>query len=400
MDITEGKQASIARKKLEDDLYQSQKLNSIGQLAGGVAHDFNNLLVPIIGYAEICQKALSRDSPLQGHLEKIKTAAGRAASLTKQLLAFSRQQRLDVSTLDLNIIARDFQDILRRLIPENIQMDVITCESPCHIKADRTQIEQILMNLSVNARDAMPDGGRLLIETSRVRLDELQTKIHPEITPGRYVMLAMTDTGHGIDPETQKRIFEPFFTTKEQGKGTGLGLATVFGIVKQHGGYIWVYSEKGKGATFKVYLPEAVGRARETETAAAETESAYGNETILLVEDDEMVRALTMKTLSGYGYRVLEAESPERALELAAEQGNGIDMLLTDVIMPGMNGRELYDRLSGIYPGLRVLYMSGYTGNIIFDHGISDEEINFLEKPFTATGLGAKIRAVLDKKSS
>jgi len=395
-DITERKQAEAAQAELEEQLRQSQKLESIGRLAGGIAHDFNNLLVPIIGYTDLGQKQLSPDSELYDFLQKIGRAAERAAGLTRQILAFSRRQMLEMRLLDLNDIIADFHEMLRRLIGEDIELQILPASTPCQIKADRAQIEQILLNLSVNARDAMPTGGKITIETGNVILDDVYVQKYPEIQPGAYVMLAFSDTGHGMDTETQKQIFEPFFTTKEQGKGTGLGLATVFGIVKQHQGNIWVYSEPGRGTTFKIYLPQSEETAQTDKAAISEPMSAYGTETVLVVEDDPTVRKLACKTLESYGYIVLEADSPDKSLHLATTYEGTIHLLLTDVIMPNMNGRELYEKLSIVRPDLKVLYMSGYTDNVITHHGVLDEGVDFIQKPFNTRGLAQKIRRVLD----
>lgn len=395
-DITERKQAEEVQAKLEEQLRQAQKLESIGLLAGGIAHDFNNLLVPIIGYAELGQVGLSPDSKLYTDLGKIKAAAERAASLTRQLLAFSRRQVLEIQVFDLNMIITEFQEMLRRLITEDIEVQVFLAATPCLIQADRTQIEQILLNLSINARDAMTNGGQLVIETDNVYLDEAYAQTHSETQPGHYVMLSLSDTGHGMDAETQKHIFEPFFTTKEQGKGTGLGLAMVFGIVKQHQGNIWVYSEPGKGTIFKIYLPQPDETVQPDATGIIESTAIYGTETVLVVEDEPMVRKLARETLEAYRYTVIEAESPNKGLQIASTYEGHIHLLLTDVIMPGMNGRELYEKSAVVRPDLKVLYMSGYTDNVIVHHGVLDEGVNFLQKPFTVLSLTQKVRRVLD----
>ncbi len=395
-DITKRKRAEEAQAKLEEQLRQAQKLESIGRLAGGIAHDFNNLLVPIIGYAELGQMELSPDSQLYTDLNKIKTAAERAANLTKQILAFSRRQVLEVQVFNLNEVIIEFQEMLRRLITEDIEVQIFLTPTPCLLQADRTQIEQLLLNLSVNASDAMPNGGKLIIETDNVYLDEAYAQTHPETQPGNYVMLSLSDTGQGMDTETQKHIFEPFFTTKEQGKGTGLGLAMVFGIVKQHQGNIWVYSEPGHGTTFRIYLPRAEETTQLAVTTIPDSTSVYGTETVLVVEDEPMVRKLACETLETYGYIVIEAESPNKGLQFAFAYEGVIHLLLTDVIMPDMNGRELYEKLAVARPDLKVLYVSGYTDNVIVHHGVLDEGVNFLQKPFTVKSLTQKVRRVLD----
>ena len=394
-DISQRKQAEADQAQLEEQFRQAQKMESIGQLAGGIAHDFNNLLVPIIGYAELGMLNLSAGHKLYANLERIKEAAQRAATLTKQILAFSRQQVLEISTFDLNETIAEFQEMLRRLIGEDIALHITPASSPCQVKADRAQIEQIVLNLSVNARDAMPGGGKLLIETDQLWLDDAYTRNHLETEPGPYIMLAISDTGHGIDADTQKRIFEPFFTTKGQNKGTGLGLAMVFGIVKQHQGHIQVYSELGKGTTFKIYLPQAEQTVQAGAEAGAESASASGTETILVVEDDPMVRKLTCDILQAHGYTVFEADDPATGLQWATGYDQSIHLLLTDVVMPLMNGRELHDQLTITRPELKVLYMSGYTDDVIVHHGVLDEDVHFLQKPFTVSGLTQKVRTVL-----
>ncbi|MCB0211549.1 MAG: PAS domain S-box protein [Anaerolineae bacterium] len=385
------------RKNLEEQYYQAQKMEAIGHLAGGIAHDFNNILVPIIGYAELGMMQVTAEEQLYTDLNHIRKAAERAANLTRQILAFSRKQVLQMHILDLNPLITDFQKMLQRLISETIILQTFLTPALYPVKADKAQLEQVLLNLAINARDAMPEGGTLTIETTNVYLDESYVQKHVDIqTPGHYAMLAVSDTGHGMAPQTQAQIFEPFFTTKDRGKGTGLGLSTVFGIVRQHQGHIWVYSEPGQGTTFKIYLP----RAEETlssprATAITEFTSLSGTETILVVEDEEMVRKLACETLEAHGYRVLEAENVAHSLQLAAETQAPIDLMLTDVIMPGLNGRELYQQLLEHQPNMRVLYMSGYTDNIIVQHGILYEGVNFLQKPFTILGLLQKVRTVL-----
>ncbi len=383
---------------LEEQFRQAQKLEAIGRLAGGIAHDFNNLLVPIMGYTDLAMLQLSPADKLYPMLEQIGKAAGRAADLTRQILAFSRRQVLELQPLNLNEVIRDFQPMAQRLLREDIDLDI--CLSPAldYIQADRAQIDQILMNLVINAGEAMPTGGHLTIETANIFLDELYfEKYADDKKPGHYVMLAVSDTGLGMDAETRKHIFEPFFTTKAHGQGTGLGLATTFGIVKQHQGHICVYSEPGHGTTFKVYLPRSNETAQPRAITQAGPIAVGGVETVLVVEDEEMVRQLVCETLTAHGYNVIEAGSPERALELAMNRRHNIHLLLTDVIMPGMNGRELQQKLIALNPNIKVLFMSGYTDNVIVRHGILDRNVNFLQKPFTVTSLTQKVRHVLNQ---
>ncbi|HMQ52141.1 MAG TPA: PAS domain S-box protein [Anaerolineae bacterium] len=395
-DITERKQLAVENEQLAAQFYQAQKMESIGRLAGGIAHDFNNLLVPIMGYVDMNLASISSESRLYKDLTEVRKAADRAANLTRQILAFSRQQVLELSLLDLNVTIDEFKKMLHRLIGEDIELQ--TFLSPLYpIMADRGQIEQVLMNLVINSRDAMPAGGKLTIETANVFLDEAYLEKHAsDLKPGRYVMLAVSDTGQGMAAETCKRIFEPFFTTKESGKGTGLGLATVFGIIKQHQGHIWVYSEPGQGTTFKIYLPHANSTIQQTTTPVTKDPlSVCGTETVLVVEDEEMVRKFVCETLEAHGYDVVEAPSPGACLELASGKTT-IDLLLTDVIMPEMNGKDLYQKIAVLHPNSRVLYMSGYINNVVARHSILDEGINFLQKPFTVCDLTRKVREVLN----
>jgi PAS domain S-box-containing protein len=386
------------RKLLENQLQQARKMEAVGRLAGGVAHDFNNLLTIIKGYVEMAlQRSLDRPE-LHGDIQRIENAADRAVTLVRQLLAFSRKQVLRPKILDLNTIVVNLDQLLRRLMNENIEMQTFVSKDISTIKADPGQIEQVIMNLVVNARDALPDGGRIVIETSNVDLDSAYTLDHAVVRPGPYVLLAVTDTGIGMTAETVAHIFEPFYTTKESGRGTGLGLSTVYGIVKQSGGYIWVYSEVGKGTTFKVYLPrvsDSIPASPAAETPAPTAQR--GHETILLVEDEPAVRQLAQRVLSKLGYKVLEALSPEDAEGLAADNGAEIHLLLTDVVMPGISGRELAKRLSARCPQMRVLYMSGYTYNVIAQDGTLEEGISFLQKPFTPQVLTEKVREALDR---
>jgi two-component system cell cycle sensor histidine kinase/response regulator CckA len=378
---------------LEKQLRQSQKMEAIGQLSGGIAHDFNNLLGVIIGYSEILEQDLDSNSKMCRHAKEIKKAGQRAASLTRQLLAFSRQQVLEAKVLSLNTVVTDTEKMLRRLIGEDIEMSTALDPDLGQVKADQGQIEMVIMNLAVNARDAMPNGGRLSIETRNIELDEEYALRHPPTGSGNYVMLIMTDTGIGMDAQTQAHIFEPFFTTKEVGKGTGLGLATVYGVVKQSGGYIWVYSEPGLGSTFKIYLPrvdEAVHRSRPSDLA---TGSLPRSETILLVEDEESLRTLTRTLLEESGYTVLEANGGSRAIEIVRQHRGPIHLLLTDMVMPGMNGREVAEKLMPMCPGMRVIYMSGYAG--FTPRGVLNFKAIFLPKPFTRDALVSKLREVL-----
>jgi two-component system, cell cycle sensor histidine kinase and response regulator CckA len=386
-DITE-------RKFLEKQLRQTQKMEAVGQLSGGIAHDFNNLLGVIIGYSEILEQRLPQNDPLRKECGQIKKAGQSAASLTRQLLAFSRQQVLEPKILDLNDIVLHVETMLRRLIGEDIDLKATLGPALGCIQADQSQIEQVIINLAVNARDAMPQGGKLMIETARVDLDEEYARLHPPQKPGPYVLLTVADTGIGMDAETQSRIFEPFFTTKELGKGTGLGLSTVYGIVRQSGGHIWVYSEPGQGTTFKIYLPRIGQSVRAEKPATGLGESLRGTETILLVEDEDALRELTRSLLEGDGYTVLEAERPEKAIEIAIRHGGPIHLMLTDMVMPGMNGRVLAANLAAIRPAMKVVYMSGYTG---FTHpGLADSGVLLLAKPFTRDGLLRKLHEVLE----
>jgi hypothetical protein len=388
-DITE-------RKQLEEQFRQAQKMEAVGRLAGSIAHDFNNLLTAIFGYADLLAGDLPGQSSALQDVEEIRKAAARAASLTRQLLAFSRQQVLEPTVLNVNNVVENLQKMLHRLIGEDVELRAVLAPGLGNVRADAGQLEQVIVNLAVNARDAMPAGGKLTIETANTELSEEYVEAHQPVVPGRYVMFTVSDTGVGMDPEVRARIFEPFFTTKEKGKGTGLGLSTVYGIVKQSGGYIWVYSEPGRGTTFKVYLPrvdaplEAAERPRELEGPVA------GTETILVAEDDELLRPLVRGILEKLGYHVLDAANTEEALTRAREHRGPIQLLLADVVMPGASGRDLAHRLAEARPETRVLYVSGYTDEAIVHHGLLDPGLNYLQKPFTPRALARRVRDVLD----
>jgi len=387
---TEALTREIAeRRQLEDQFRHAQKMEAVGRLAGGVAHDFNNVLSVILSYAEMIGADLKPEEPLRADVSEIRTAALRASELTRHLLAFSRQQVLEPRIMNLNESIVSLDKMLGRLLGEDIELAMLVEAGLWNIKADPGQIEQILMNLCVNARDAMPDGGKLTIQTSNVELDADYARLHVDVEPGSYAMLAVSDTGIGMSAETQARIFEPFFTTKEQGKGTGLGLATVFGIVKQSGGHIWVYSELGKGATFKVYFPRTRGAA-DVRPSQVPTDSMRGNETVLLVEDDAQVRVLARNILRRNGYVVLEAANGGEALLICETHGAKIDLLLTDVILPLMNGRQIAERVKAMRPAIKVLFMSGYTDDAVLQHDLLDSGTAFLQKPLTPASLHAQ----------
>jgi two-component system, cell cycle sensor histidine kinase and response regulator CckA len=396
-DITEHKRAEAEWARLEEQLRQSQKMETVGLLAGGVAHDFNNLLTPILGYTEMLISGFPEGDPRRMKLQQVRQAADRARDLTHRLLAFSRKQILELKIVDLGEVICRFENMLRRTIRENISIEVRISPTLSPVCADAGQIEQVLVNLSINAQDAMLEGGTLTIEATDIDLDQSYTSAHPELAPGPYVMLAVSDTGTGMDEQTMEHIFEPFFTTKELGKGTGLGLSTVYGIVKQHGGAITVYSEIDRGSIFKAFLPRV---AEEGETVEESLplldEVVCGVETVLVVEDNQMVRALVCDSLESLGYQILAAESPHQCVELVEGYQGTIDLLLTDVVLPKMNGRELFDVLVRMRPDLKVLFMSGYSSNVIGHHGVLDEGVNFIQKPFTVQALSEKVREVLD----
>lgn len=390
------------RKSLEEQFRQAQKMEAIGRLSGGVAHDFNNLLGVIIGYGEIVQEGTPAESPLRGCVDEMLKAGHRAAGLTRQLLAFSRQQVLDPRILDLNAVVRDMEKMLKRLIGEDIQL--VTSLSPelVRIKADQGQIEQVVLNLAVNARDAMPEGGELTLHTSNFHMDEEFVSRYPyPVLAGDYVRFTVNDNGVGMDAATRARVFEPFFTTKEKGKGTGLGLSMVYGVVKQSGGYIDVTSEPGVGTYFNIYLPRAENAADSQKPFSELCVAALkGNETVLLVEDETSLRTLSRHLLELCGYQVLEAENGSAALRISEDNSRNIDLLLTDVVMPGMSGRVLADQITTQRPEIRIVYMSGYTGQTVGQHGVLAEGSFFLPKPFTRESLAAKVREALDADSA
>lgn len=384
--------ANEALQHSEEQLRQAQKMEAVGRLAGGIAHDFNNLLTVILSSAQFIESRLGEDR----NLNAIQLASERAARLVRQLLAFSRQQLLAPQPIDLNTSLDNISPILHRLLGEDVTLNVKCSPNLRTVYADPGQIEQIILNLTINARDAMPNGGELIVETANVDLDETYTNGHLGVTPGPHAMLAVSDTGYGMDKATQSRIFEPFFTTKERGKGTGLGLATVFGIVKQSRGHIWLYSEPGVGSTFKIYFPEIRSEDCPSISPAVPTlVDEGGNETILLVEDEEQVRAVTGDSLRQAGYTVLEARNGEEAEAICTQCMDPIHLLLTDVIMPGMNGRQVSEMATSIHPSMVVLFMSGYTDDAILRHGVLEANVPFLEKPFTPSKLRIKVREAL-----
>jgi two-component system cell cycle sensor histidine kinase/response regulator CckA len=398
-DITARRSAEKKRTELEDQLRQAQKMEAIGQLAGGVAHDFNNILSAILGYCDLMLLQLKKEDPLTQKVDQIVKCSTRAAGLTRQLLAFSRKQVLEPKILNLNQIVSNVETMLRRLIGENIEFTTALAPDLASVKADPGQIEQVIVNLAVNSRDAMTNGGKLTIETANVHFDDDYAGQHVASVPGNHVMIAVTDTGCGMDDATKSRIFEPFFTTKEKGKGTGLGLATVYGIVKQSGGNVWCYSEKDKGTTFKIYLPMVSEKATiaDLRRKGAAT-PAYGSETILVAEDEDTIRELMHDMLSIAGYKVITAANGGEALLACRNFKDKIHLLVTDVVMPHMSGRELAQSLEELRPGLKILYTSGYTDDAIVHHGFLDEGTPFLQKPFDMDALTRKVREVLDKE--
>ena len=387
-DITE-------RKQLEQQLYLSQKLEAVGRLSGGVAHDFNNLLGVIIGYSEVMQKRMAPNDRFREAADEILKAAHRAAALTKQLLAFSRKQVLEPKVLDLNTVVADVEKMLKRLIGEDILLEILVSPDLHAVKADPGQIGQVIMNLAVNARDAMPNGGKLTIETVNTTLDEKDAGRYRYVVPGQYVKLRVSDTGCGMDAETQSHVFEPFFTTKEKGKGTGLGLATVYGVVKQSGGYIWLQSDVGKGTQFEIFLPRVEGEIEKPQKASAPAKESRGGQTILVVEDEQALRKLTSSVLQDLGYTVLEAGDAAEALALVKQSKPAVDLLLTDVVMPGKSGRDLADELVPQIPGMKVLFMSGYTDGAIAAHRVLEPGLSLLRKPFSSEELTQTVARIL-----
>jgi len=397
-DISDRKRVEKEMADLQEQLRQSQKMEAIGLLAGGIAHDFNNLLTVISGHSQLLIIELEESDRRRENIKEIQKAANRAAALTGQILAFSRRQILIPKVIDLNHVLRNMDKMLRPVIGEDIELVTGLTEDLGRIRADPGQIEQVIVNLAVNARDAMPNGGRLCIETSNVELDESYVRTHVAVHSGRYVMFSVSDTGAGMAPEVRERIFEPFYTTKEKGQGTGLGLSVVYGIVKQSGGSIWVYSEPDRGTTFKVYFPrvdEPVEQTRERPAGAI----PRGSETLLIVEDDDSVRELAVEILEKQGYRVLHASNGKEALTLFEQNRKSIHLLVTDVVMPGMNGHELAGRLHSFDPEVKVLYMSGYTDSTIVHHGMLEKGVSYIQKPFTPQGLALGVRQVLEKSN-
>jgi two-component system cell cycle sensor histidine kinase/response regulator CckA len=386
-------------KQLENHFLQSQKMETVGRLAGGIAHDFNNILTVIRGYSQLLVRELDKDHPLRENVDEIGRSTERAEILTRQLLALSRRQVMEMKVIDLNELLQNLEKMLCRLIGEDVELTTVLAEGIGRVKVDPGQIEQVILNLAVNARDAMPSGGKLALETENIEIDESYARSYVSVTPGRYVILSVSDTGVGMPPEVKDRIFEPFFTTKGKGKGTGLGLSTVYGIVKQSGGNIWVYSELGHGTTFKIYFPRVEGEA-EPLTSKNETEQLpRGDETVLLVEDESSVRGLAARVLREQGYNVLEATDGNGAMNLAQEQKDEkIHLLLTDMVMPRMGGKELVKWMEVLHPGIRVLFISGYTEHAVAQHSVLKLGTPFLQKPFSPTSLAKKVREVLDKE--
>jgi signal transduction histidine kinase/ActR/RegA family two-component response regulator len=396
-DITAHKREEREREKLQTQLNQAQKMESVGRLAGGVAHDFNNILTVINGYAEMAMMQVDPANQLHGYLKIIQDSALHSTDLVRQLLAFARKQTITPKVLDLNDTVASMLKMLQRLIGEDIEFGWMPGARLWPVRMDPSQIDQLLANLCVNARDAISGVGKVIIETDNAVFDTVFNGAHMDFIPGEYVMLAVSDNGCGMDRETVGKIFEPFFTTKEVGKGTGLGLATVYGIVKQNGGFINVYSEPGKGSTFKIYLPRCLSEAQEVITTGPGEMPKGGKETVLFVEDDAVILTLGKEILERLGYTVLGAETPGEAIRIAKKRGNEIQLLITDVIMPEMNGRDLAELLKAIIPGLKYMFSSGYTADVIAHQNILPEDINFLEKPFSVKSLAAKVRETLER---
>ncbi|MCJ7617786.1 MAG: response regulator [Desulfobacterales bacterium] len=395
--VEERKRTEEEKNKVEAQLIQAQKMEAVGRLAGGVAHDFNNLMAVVIGHSDLMLMHLSKENPLCNNVEEIKKAGNRAASLTQQLLAFSRKQILKPKVINVNEIITNMKNMLGNLIGEDVQLQTALDSELGRVECDPARLEQVIMNLVINARDAMPRGGKITIETTNVDLDETYVSKHGiELKPGSYVLLEVSDTGIGMDKEVQNQIFEPFFTTKEKGKGTGLGLSTVYGIVKQSGGLIWVYSEVGLGTAFKIYLPVVYKELDSVQKEQTPVSDLRGSETILVVEDDDLVRNMTRYVLHGYGYKVLEAASGEEALQISKLHTEPIQLLFTDVIMFKMSGRDLAELVESYRPEIKVLYMSGYTENAVVRHGVLKKDVEFIAKPFSPKGLARKVREVLN----
>ena len=399
IDISHQEKLAEERDRFREQYLQTQKIEAIGRLAGGIAHDLNNMLSPILGYGELLINSSQISESTRGSIEKIHGAGLRAKEMVRQLLAFSRKQALEIKTLNVNNVLSDFQGLLRRMLREDIQLQLHLAPDLPDIRGDVGQIEQVIMNIAINAQDAMPGGGKLCIETRAVDLGDAYAAAHQEVSAGPHVMFALSDTGHGMDAKTQARIFEPFFTTKGKGKGTGLGLATVFGIVKQHNGNVWVYSEPGRGTTFKIYFPIAFPEEADAAQIPEVVGQLHGTETIVIAEDDESVRELAESILRRYGYDVLSASGGHACLRLLKEKNEPVDLLLTDVVMSDTNGKELFHQVRELYPDVKVLYMSGYTDDVIVHHGVLEEGIAFIQKPFAINDLAAKVRTVLDGDS-
>jgi signal transduction histidine kinase/CheY-like chemotaxis protein len=397
-EITERKQAEEERATLLEQLNQAQKMESVGRLAGGVAHDFNNMLGVILGHTELALEQADPTGPLVSSLKEIRRAANRSVDLTRQLLAFARKQTIAPRVLDLNETIEGMLKMLRRLIGEDINLAWLPGSDAWLVKVDPTQVDQVLANLCVNARDAIEGVGKLTIQTGNATLDEAYCEEHPGSVPGEYLQVTVSDDGHGMDEEVLDKLFEPFFTTKET--GTGLGLSTVYGIVKQNNGFITVFSEPGDGTTFKIYLPRHAGEARQERKEGAGKPAARGHETILLVEDEPAILKLATMVLEHQGYAVLAASGPETAIRLADEHTGEIHLLMTDVIMPEMNGLDLAKSVLSLYPDMKGLFMSGYTADVIANRGVIDEGVNFIQKPFTIVELAAKVRKVLDGETT
>ena len=403
-DITRLRKAEEEKEKLQIQLARAQKLEAIGRLAGGIAHDFNNMLTIIVGDTELALNSLPSDSPARKYIKQIYETAMRSSDLVKQLLGFARKQVIKPEVVNLNRVIEPTIKLLSEIIGENIELVWIPGENLYNVKVDPVQVDQILTNLCTNARDAISPGvGKIVIETKNVKLDESYCRIHAACIPGNYVMISVTDNGRGMDRETLKHIFEPFYTTKEVGKGTGLGLSTVYGIVKQNNGYIDAYSELGKGTTIKIYIPQYKSKEEISKEAMKVNQQIrerdlYGNETILMVEDEINILEMGKTILEKFGYKVLTAISPLEALEIVKEHGDSIELLITDLIMPGMNGRQLADSVAKLYPGIKVIYTSGYTPNVIMQSGVIRDNINFIQKPYSIHDLLLKVREVLNVK--